>query len=197
MRAAGGGLFLWDNAQMKRNVLALAAIVASTTVMAQTAVPGTPVASAVASATAKQRLQVLDVSDHCIDEFDEDVIIYVTEGEKDCVVKVRVTGRGKSKSKIALEFFDSDEGWTRSGYKLQTSNTAGRATFTISADFPREPDSPCYDDDSYTHRFAVATAGKYRSFRSASFEVIYNSADDNPACTGDDSDDGDDDYWDE
>lgn len=142
---------------------------------------------------AKQRLQIVDISAHCIDEFDEDVIIYVTEGEKDCVVKIRVTGRGKSKSKVALEHFDSDEGWTKSGYKLQTTTTSGRATFTISAEFPRDPDSPCYDDDSYTHRFAVATTGKYRSFRSAGFEVIYNSADDNPACTGDESDD----YWDE
>ncbi len=179
---------------MKRNTLALTAIVASATLMAQSPVPG---ASAAPAATAKQRLQVVDVSDHCIDEFDEDVIIYVTEGEKDCVVKVRVTGRGKSKSKIALEYLDSDEGWTRAGYKMQTSTTAGRATFTISADFPREPDSPCYDDDSFSHRFAVATSGKYRSFRSGSFEVVYNSADDNPACTGYDEDDEDDDYWDE
>ena len=182
---------------MKKKALALAVIAASSTVLAQGAVAGVHGVSAAAVSAAKQRLQIVDISEHCIDEFDEDVIIYVTEGEKDCVVKIRVTGRGKSKSKVALEYFDSDEGWTKAGYKLQTTNTSGRATFTISADFPRDPDSPCYDDDSYTHRFAVATAGKYRSFRSAGFEVVYNSADDNPACTGDESEDDGDDYWDE
>ena len=182
---------------MKKKALAMAAVFASSTVLAQGAVPGNAGVSAAGISAAKQRLQVLDISEHCVDEFDEDVIIYVTEGEKDCVVKIRVTGRGKSRSKVALEYFDSDEGWTKSGYKLQTTTTAGRATFTISADFPREPDSPCYDDDSYTHRFAVATSGRYRSFRSASFEVVYNSADDNPACSGDGSDEEDDDYWDE
>lgn len=179
---------------MKKKALALAAVFASSMVLAQGAVPGNAGVSAAGVSAVKQQVQIVDVSEHCIDEFDEDVIIYVTEGEKDCVVKIRVTGRGKSKSKVALEYFDSDEGWTKSGYKLQTTNTSGRATFTISADFPRDADSPCYEGDSYTHRFAVATSGRYRSFRSAGFEVVYTSADDNPACTGDGSED---DYWDE
>jgi hypothetical protein len=160
--------------------------------------PGFAASAGTRTEAAKQGLQIVDVSEHCIDEFDEDLIIYVTEGEKDCVVKVRVTGRGKSKSKVALEYFDTDDGWTRGDYKNQTTTTAGRATFKVTAKFPTDPDSYCYDDDSYTHRFAVATVGKYRSFRSAGFEVVYNSADDNPACTGgDSSDDEDDSYWDE
>lgn len=182
---------------MKHKALALAAVVASSALLVQGTVPGSAGVSAAGVSAAKQRLQILDVSEHCIDEFDEDVIIYVTEGEKDCVVKVRVTGRGKSRSKIALEYLDSEEGWTKSAYKLQTTSTSGRATFTISTDFPRDSYSHCYDDDSYTHRFAVATSGRYRSFRSAGFEVVYNSADDNPACSSDESDEEDDDYWDE
>jgi hypothetical protein len=179
---------------VKKKALALAAVFASSTVLAQGAVPGNAGVSAAGVSVVRQQVQIVDVSEHCTDEFDEDVIIYVTEGEKDCVVKIRVTGRGKTKSKVVLEYLDSEEGWTRGGEKVQITTTAGRATFTISARFPTDPDGYCYDDDSYSHRFAVATSGRYRSFRSATFEVVYNSADDNPACTGDGSDD---DYWDE
>lgn len=165
---------------MKKRVLGLILPVSLATMLS----PGSPAISATLEAAAKQSITIIDVSDHCVDEFDEDVIIYVNEGAKDCKVTVRVKGRGTTKSKIALEYFDSDEGWVRTEYKVQTTNTSGRATFTISADFPTDPDSTCYTGDSYSHRFAVATSGRYRSFRSATFEVEYTSAEDNPACTG-------------
>ena len=165
---------------MFKRVLALALPVC----VASTVVPGATAHSAAVEAAAKQTLSIISISDHCVDEFDEDVIVYVNEGAKDCKITVRVKGRGTTKSKIALEYYDSEEGWTRTEYKVQTTSTSGRATFTISADFPTDVDSPCYSGDSYSHRFAVATSGRYRSFRSASFEIEYTSADDNPACSG-------------
>ena len=147
-------------------------------------VPASTANSASVEATAKQTLTIVSISDHCMDEFDEDVIVYVNEGSKDCKITIRVKGRGTTKSKVALEYYDDEEGWTRTEYKVQTTTSSGRATFTISADFPTDVDSPCYTGDSYSHRFAIATAGRYRSFRSATFEVEYTSAEDNPACIG-------------
>jgi len=172
---------------LKRTLLTAASVL----VLSATA-PATVVATSGTVSAAKQRLQILDISDHCMDEFDEDVIVYVSEGSKDCTVKIRVTGRGQAKSKVALEYYSSDEGWTRSARKVQVTSTSGRAIFVFDTEFPTDPDSYCYDDEIYTYRFAVATSGRFRSFRSSTFEVVYDSADDNPACTGDGSDD---DYW--
>ena len=144
--------------------------------------------NAVQSAAVKQSVEIVSVSDHCVDEFDEEIIIYVNEGDKDCKVTVRVKGRGATKSKVTLEYFDEEDGWVRdSDNKPRTTTSAGRATFLIGADFPTEPGSTCYTGDSWSHRIAVASSGRYRAFRSATFEVIYTSADDNPACTSDGS----------
>lgn len=175
---------------MKRTLLA-----ATSALLLSATAPATLVASQGTASASRQSLQVLDVSDHCIDEFDEDLIIYVNEGDKDCKVTVRVKGRGAVKSKVVLEYFDEEDGWVRdSDYKPRITTSAGRTTFLIGADFPRDPNADCYEGDSYSHRFAVATSGRFRAFRSESFEIVYTSADDNPACTGDGSDD---DYWDE
>ena len=165
---------------------------ATSSLLLATAFPAALDATPGTTGAVRQSLQILDVSDHCIDEFDEDLIIYVNEGAKDCKVTVRIKGRGTTKSKVVLEYFDSDDGWTRDpDNKPRTTTTGGRATFMIGADFPRDPDADCYDGDSYSHRFAIATSGRFRAFRSESFEVVYTSADDNPACTGGGSDDYD------
>ena len=146
-----------------------------------------------AERSVSQRLVVLSVSDHCVDEFEEDLVIYVNEGDADCKITVKVTGRGKTKSKVALEYYDQDEGWTRDQSDVQTTSSAGRTTFDLSVEFPTDPDSTCYEDDSFSHRFAIARTGRYRAFRSETFEIVYTSSNDNPACN--DSDDEDDYGW--
>jgi hypothetical protein len=151
-----------------------------------------PVATASASVrptAAKQKIQITSISEHCLDEFDEEDIIYIVEGAKVCNVSVRVQGRGSTKSKIALEYYNSDDGWTRSDWKVQTTTTAGRASFKLTVSFPNQSDDFCYEGDSYTHRFSVARAGRHKSFRSSSFEISYTSAENNPACLGSDSED--------
>ena len=154
-----------------------------------------PSGASASAAAIRQAVEVVSVSDHCIDEFDEDLIIYVNEGAKDCKVTIRVKGRGTVKSKVILEYLDSEEGWVKdTDNKPRLTSAAGRATFLIGADFPTDPDSTCYEGDSFSYRFAVATTGRFRSFRSATFEVVYTSADDNPACN---SYDGYDDSLDE
>lgn len=142
-----------------------------------------------AERSVRQRLVVVSVSDHCVDEFEEDLVIYVAEGEADCKITVKVTGRGKTKSKVALEYYDYDDGWTRDPSDIQTTSSAGRTTFDLSVEFPTDPDSTCYDDDSYSYRFAIARTGRYRAFRSETFEIVYTSSNDNPACDYPDEDD--------
>ena len=151
-----------------------------------------PVATASASnrpAVAKQRIQITSVSEHCLDEFEEEDIIYIVEGANVCKISVRVQGRGKTKSKIAVEYYDSDEGWTKTSWKTQTTNTAGRATFAHKVNFPDQPEDFCYTGERYTYRFSIAKTGKHKAFRSSTFEISYSSAEDNPACS-----DSDDDY---
>ncbi len=151
-----------------------------------------PVASASASihpSAAKQKFQITSISEHCLDEFDEEDIVYIVEGAKVCNVSVRVQGRGSTKSKIAVEHYDSDEGWMRSDWKVQTTTSAGRASFKLTVSFPNQSDDFCYEGDSYTHRFSVARVGRHKSFRSSTFEISYTSAENNPACLGSDSED--------
>ena len=151
--------------------------------------------NAARTAAVKQSVEVVSVSDHCVDEFDEELIIYVNEGDKDCKVSVRVKGRGTTKSKVVLEYLDEEEGWTRdTDNKTRVTSTAGRTFFLIGADFPTEPGSTCYTGDSWSYRIAVSSSGRYRAFRSDTFQVVYTSADDNPACTSDGSE-GDDSDW--
>jgi hypothetical protein len=123
------------------------------------------------------------------DEFDEEDIIYMIEGAEVCKIAVRVQGRGSTKSKIALEYYDSDEGWTKSSWKTQTTNTSGRVTFSHKVNFPNQPGDSCYEGDSYSYRFAIARAGRFKAFRSSTFEISYTSAEDNPACLDSESDD--------
>lgn len=133
-------------------------------------------------AATKQSLRIIAVSDHCLDEFDEEETIFINEGDPICKITVQVRGRGKTKSKILLQYNDYDEGWISAGYKAITTNAAGKATFTLETDFPNQPGDDCYENDSYTHRFAIARSGKYKAFRSTEFEVSYTSSDTNPAC---------------
>ena len=135
------------------------------------------------SATTKQSLRVTAISDHCIDEFDEEETIYINEGDLVCKITVQVRGRGKTKSKIMLQNYDDDEGWINAGYKVLTTNASGKATFTIVTVFPDQPGDDCYYSDSYTHRFAIARSGQYKAFKSATFEVEYSSSDTNAACS--------------
>jgi hypothetical protein len=132
---------------------------------------------------AKQSLRVLEISDHCVDEFSEEDTVYITEGNPDCKISIQVRGRGKTKSKVALEYYDYDEGWIRTEYKVLTTNASGKVTFVLDTEFPNQPGDECYADDSWTHRFAVSRTGKYKAFRSATFEVTYSSSDTNPACS--------------
>lgn len=142
-----------------------------------------PAAHASQSPTApRQSLRIISISEHCLDEFDEEETIYINEGDPECRITVQVRGRGKTKSKILLQYDDYDDGWISAGYKTLTTNESGKATFTFDTDFPDEPGDDCYENDSFTHRFAVARAGKYKAFRSATFEVSYTSSDTNPAC---------------
>jgi hypothetical protein len=151
-----------------------------------------PVTSAHATihpSAVKQSIRITSISEHCLDEFDEEEIIYIIEGAKVCKISVRVQGRGSTKSKVALEYYDSDEGWTKSDWKTQTTNTSGRVTFTHKVNFPNQPGGFCYTGDSYSYRFAIAKAGRFKAFRSSSFEISYSSAENNPACLESDSDD--------
>lgn len=135
-------------------------------------------------AAAKQSIRITSISDHCLDEFDEEDIIYVIEGAKVCKINIRVLGRGSLKSKVALEYYDSEDGWSRSSWKVQTTNAAGRAAFPLTITFPNQPEDDCYEGDAFTYRFAVAKNGKHKAFRSTSFDISYSSADTNPACLG-------------
>lgn len=146
--------------------------------------PATAATATGAPTSARQSVRVLEISDHCVDEFSEEDTVYIAEGNPDCKMTIQVRGRGKTKSKVALEYYDSDEGWTRTEYKVLTTNASGRVTFVLDTEFPDQPDDECYDDDSWTHRFAVARTGKFRAIRSATFEVSYSSSEDNPACSG-------------
>ena len=130
----------------------------------------------------RQSLRVISISEHCLDEFDEEETIYINEGDPECKITVQVRGRGKTKSKILLQYNDYDDGWISAGYKVLTTNDSGKATFTLDTDFPNEPGDDCYENDSYTHRFAVARSGRYKAFKSSPFEVSYSSSDTNPAC---------------
>lgn len=142
-----------------------------------------PAAQAAQSPAApRQSLRVISISEHCLDEFDEEETIYINEGDPECKITVQVRGRGKTKSKILLQYNDYDDGWISAGYKALTTNDSGKATFTLDTDFPNEPGDDCYENDSYTHRFAVARSGKYKAFKSSPFEVSYSSSDTNPAC---------------
>lgn len=150
-----------------------------------------PIASASAlghPSAVKQNIRITSVSAHCLDEFDEEDIVYIIEGAKVCKISVRVQGRGVTKSKVALEYYNSEDGWTKSSWKTQTTNTSGKASFTLTVYFPDQPEDYCYSGETYTHRFAIAKSGRYKAFRSASFEVSYTSADTNPACAGYDPD---------
>lgn len=134
------------------------------------------------SASPKQSLRVIDISEHCLDEFDEEETIYINEGDPVCKMTVQVRGRGKVKSKVLLQYLDEDEGWINTEYKVLTTNASGKATFSLSTDFPDQPGDFCYESDSYTHRFAIARSGQYKAFKSATFEVAYTSSDSNEAC---------------
>ena len=136
------------------------------------------------STATRQSLRVIAISDHCVDEFDEEETIFINEGDTACKITVQVRGRGKTKSKVLLQYQDYDEGWISAGYKTLTTHASGKATFTLETDFPSEAGDDCYDNDSYTHRFAIARTGKYKAFNSATFEVSYTSSDTNPACLG-------------
>ena len=137
-----------------------------------------------AHAAVKQSLRILSMSDHCVDEFSEDDTVYINEGTPVCKITVQVRGRGKTKSKIALEYYNEEDGWIRTEYKVLSTNAAGKATFSLETDFPNRPEDDCYDNDSWMHRFVVSRVGKYKAFRSAEFEVSYTSAETNPACQG-------------
>ena len=144
-----------------------------------------PVSSASAkqiSAVPKQSLRVTAISEHCIDEFDEEETIYINEGDAVCKITVQVKGRGKVKSNILLQYLDEDDGWVSTEYKVLTTNASGKATFSLVTDFPDELGDYCFDFDSYTHRFAIARSGQYKAFKSATFEVSYTSSDSNEAC---------------
>ena len=136
----------------------------------------------------RQSIRITSISSHCLDEEDEEDISYIIEGEKVCKISIRVQGRGVTKSKVGLQYDDSEEGWTQSTWKNQTTNTSGKATFTLIVEFPDQPEDYCYSGDSYSYRFTVAKSGKYKAFRSAPFEISYSSAESNPACSGDNSD---------
>ena len=166
-----------------------AAIILISSVLAVCAAGGTQ-----ASAATKQSLQVTAISKHCIDEFDEEDIIYVNEGDKVCKVTVQVKGRGKTKSKVMLQNLGSDGRWEDYGFKVLTTNASGKATFSLDVEFPDQPGDDCYISDSFTFRFAVAQSGKYKAFKSASFEVAFTSSESNPACSDDYDDDDDYDY---
>jgi hypothetical protein len=168
---------------------------ALTFVVMCTLVPVTTASASVRPTAAKQKIQITSVSDHCLDEFDEEDIIYMTEGAKVCKIAVRVQGRGSTKSKISVEYYDSDDGWTKSTWKTQTTNTSGRVTFSHKVNFPDQPGDSCYTGDSFSYRFAIAKAGRFKAFRSSTFEISYTSAEDNPACLESDSEE--DDYYDE
>lgn len=131
----------------------------------------------------KQSVRVIAISDHCIDEFDEEDTVYINEGDATCKMTVQVRGRGKTKSKVALEYYDEDEGWIRTDYKVQTTSAAGKVTFYLEASFPTEVGDDCYESDSWTHRFAISRSGRFKAFKSATFEVTYTSSDTNPACS--------------
>lgn len=162
-----------------RHVLLVTAAAVTATV---TTTP-TLLTAAMIGKAAPQKITILSVSPHCLDENDEDLIIYVNEGDKACSVTVRVTGRGKTKSKVSLEEFDVDaEKWTKSDTKDRVTNTTGRATFTLTVKFPSKPGDQCYSFDDVSHRFSVAKSGKYKAFRSAAFDLVFTSAEDNPAC---------------
>jgi hypothetical protein len=148
-----------------------------------------PVSSASAkqtSAAAKQSLRVTAISDHCVDEFDEEETIYINEGDPVCKITVQVRGRGKAKSKVLLQYLDEDEGWISTEFKVLTTNASGKATFSLVTKFPDQPDDYCYDNDSWTHRFAIARSGQYKAFKSVTFEVSYTSSDSNEACAYED-----------
>ena len=150
-----------------------------TSVMPVSAAHATQVPTAI-----RQSLRVIAISDHCVDEFDEEETIFINEGDAVCKITVQVRGRGKTKSKVLLQYQDYDEGWISAGYKTLTTNASGKATFTLETNFPSEAGDDCYDNDSYTHRFSIARTGRYKAFRSATFEVSYTSSDTNPACLG-------------
>jgi hypothetical protein len=135
-------------------------------------------------AATRQSIRIISISDHCLDEFDEEDVIYITEGEPVCKVTVQVRGRGSTKSKILLQYDDYEDGWTNAGFKTHTTNESGKATFVLTTNFPDQPNDDCYEDDSYTHRFAIARSGKYKAFKSSTFDITYNSSEDNPACLG-------------
>jgi hypothetical protein len=136
-------------------------------------------------AAAKQTLRVIEISEHCVDEFDEEESIFINEGDAVCKITVQVRGRGKTKSKVLLQYMDDDEGWISAGYKVLTTNASGKVTFSLVTDFPNEFGDDCYDNDSYTHRFAVVRSGRYKAFKSATFDISYTSSDTNPACSYD------------
>jgi hypothetical protein len=54
--------------------------------------------------------------------------------------------------------------------------------------FPDQPEDFCYTGEVYTYRFSIAKTGKYKAFRSSSFEISYISDEDNPACSDSDED---------
>jgi hypothetical protein len=50
-------------------------------------------------AAAKQSLRVIEISEHCVDEFDEEESIFINEGDAVCKITVQVRGRGKLRAK--------------------------------------------------------------------------------------------------
>lgn len=166
---------------MKFRFPAIAALLLTSSIVAtHTSVNAMAVPSAV-----KQSLRVIEISEHCVDEFDEEETIFINEGDAVCKITVQVRGRGKTKSKVLLQYMDDDEGWISAGYKVLTTNASGKVTFSLDTDFPNESGDVCYDNDSYTHRFAVARSGSYKAFKSTTFDISYTSSDTNPACNYD------------
>ena len=143
----------------------------------------------------KQSIRITSISAHCLEESDDEIVVYIVEGAKVCKINVRVQGRKSTKSKVTLETYDSESGWKKSDWKVQTTKTSGNATFTLTVAFPNKPGDECYYGETFSYRFAISKIGKFKAFRSGTFDIAYTSADDNPACTESDyEEDYEDDY---
>ena len=144
-------------------------------------------------AAAKQSFSIVSLSEQCTEESEDEVeefVVYLYEDNEPCKMVVRVVGRGKSKSKITLQYLDENNKWKATSSK--TTDTKGRATFTFDSKFLDQPGEQCFYGDRFSSRFSVAKVGKFKAFLSKQFETEYWSAEESQACTEEVSDDVDD-----
>ena len=143
----------------------------------------TPDTATPASGGSASGIQILSVSPHCFDEFDELETIYVTEGTKPCKIKVRVTGRGAVKSRIVLQVNDEYDDWIQYSVIKETGNN-GQAVFAVSL----TSSEGCYEGELFDFRFAVAKTGKFKALKSQTFAMAFVSDENSPSCNSGDDD---------